>query len=63
MKKSKKLLTIFCLSLALAFTVLPTSNVYADDPQGGSNSGPRPTPPPPPLLTWQQIIAILLAII
>jgi len=60
MKKSKLLLSSFCLALVLALTVAPSTKVFADgEPQGGSNSTkPAPPPPPPPspdlikLLEW-----------
>jgi hypothetical protein len=48
MKKSKLLLSSFCLALALTLTVVPSTTAFADGgPQGGSNST-RPAPPPPP---------------
>ena len=47
MKKSKLLLSSFCLALALTLSVVPSTTVLADGPQGGSNST-RPAPPPPP---------------
>lgn len=61
MKKSRLLLSGFCLALALTLTAVPSTKVFADggDPQGGSNSTkPVPPPPPPPsqdvikLLQW-----------
>jgi hypothetical protein len=62
MKKSKLLLSSFCLALILALTVISPGKVFADDtggPQNGSNSTkPAPPPPPPPspdlikLLQW-----------
>ena len=61
MRKSKLLLSSFCLAIALTLTIAPSTKVFADggDPQGGSNSTrPAPPPPPPPsqdlikLLQW-----------
>ena len=59
MKKSRLLLSGFCLALALTLTAVPSTKVFADGgyPQGGSNST-KPVPPPPPsqdlikLLQW-----------
>jgi hypothetical protein len=53
MKKSKKIFSCLVLIAVMAFTIMPSSSVYADGtgPQGGSNSGshpPQPPPPPPP---------------
>lgn len=62
MKKSKLLLSSFCLALALTFSVATAGSVYADDggPQGGSNSKKQPPPPPPPTsTTLDQLIAWL----
>lgn len=47
MKKSRLPLSGFCLALVLTLTVAPSTKVFADGPQGGSNST-RPAPPPPP---------------
>lgn len=57
MKKSKLLLSSFCLALALTFSVAPTVSVYAadDGPQGGSNTKKQPPPPPPPSSGWAYV--------
>ena len=51
MKRLKAIFSGICLALFLMLATAPAVRVYADDPggpQGGSNSGPRPTGAPPP---------------
>ncbi|MDX6528442.1 MAG: hypothetical protein QOH41_732 [Blastocatellia bacterium] len=50
MKKLKKIVSGLCLAAVLAFSILPTTVVHADDsgPQGTSNSKTTKPPPPPP---------------
>lgn len=66
MKKSKLLLSSFCLALVLALTVAPSTKVFADggDPQGGSNSTkPAPPPPPPPSPDMIRLLEWLLSLL
>ncbi len=59
MKKVKLVVTIFCLVATLAF-VVPATTVYAEGPQGTSNSAPPPPPPPP--IDWVAVMAALMRI-
>lgn len=65
MKKSRLLLSGFCLALVLTLTVAPSTKVFADGgPQGGSNSTrPAPPPPPPPSPEMVAFLKWLIALI
>ncbi len=51
MRKLRKIVSGLCLAAVLAFSIVPSTVVHADDsgPQGASKSTtPAPPPPPPP---------------
>jgi hypothetical protein len=56
MKNVKIIVTTFCLVATLAF-VVPATTVYAEGPQGTSNSAPKA---PAPKIDWSAIMLALL---
>lgn len=61
MKKSKLLLSGFCLAMTLTFVSVNSTRVYADngDPQGSSQSTQSTPQPPPDPGIWAAIGAML----
>lgn len=61
MKKLRRIVSGLCLAAVLAFSIVPSTVVYADDgPQGTSNSTTTKAPPPPSSAELLRLLIMLL---